>query len=243
MPYKRRPYPKRRLKKRWTFEGGFKTPLGFSANARLSSRGIKSLVKREIQKHEESHTYAYVASSSTLKHNTLYTTAPTQVVVRGDAGNQRTGDQIYLRYLKLHGVVGNRTTQDQSTFRVLLVKCENRFTATNPDTTWFSGVGISNIFFAALDYAYALVDPNLECKVLYDKLYTVRANQSGTLNTQQFEASVPIMKMLTYDKQNQTYFKDEQYYWVVIPSTPNGVTGTTDVGLLNLTGIVTYRDS
>lgn len=230
------------LRKRWSASASVKLPLG-SGQVRLSSRGLKSVVKREINKSEETKVYTTGSISSTLlKHNTIYTLQPTQFITQGTDYVNRTGNTIFLRHVKLKGLVSPGTA-NYITYRVMGIWSESQYIGAS--FAFNSGVGVTDLFHSANFYTYALVNPKLPSTVIYDKLHTVKNTITGVESTFPLELDLPIMRKMIYQPGSglTKLFKDKQLYIIIIPYVAGGTSGTTNVGAWDLQATCTFKDA
>lgn len=241
MPYIKKNYPKKNLKKRRGFKvsAGFKTPLGFGANFSLEKR-MHNIARREIYKLEGVKIYQSGGEiTQTAAHNTGYTMSPTQTLIIGTGDNQRIGQNIFLKKLCFKGLVSNTTTQPTTHWRIMVVEIEPAYAATF--SNWTSGIGTSDIFYPTASYTFGMLNHKLGVKVYCDKTYVVKADYTGELKVLPVEFVCNINKRYIYEPISP-YFKDKQLYVYAIGYVPGGTTGVTVIGDIRLNGIVTYTN-
>lgn len=201
---------------------------------------IKTVVRREISKSEETKFFPqFFTNASALLHNQPYTMSVSQGLVQGSGENQRIGSKIYLRYLKLSGLISNKITTESSTkFRILVLWGPSRFTM---GTFIPSALGytVSEIFYAGVSPIDSLINTNESVRVVYDRLFGIEPSYAAAQSTKKFMINVPIMKYVQYDG---NFFRDLQLYVVFVPWTAGG-SGATQVGNINMNALLTYKDA
>lgn len=246
-PYRRKPAKRAQNKKRWFLDAtlGKNVPLiggsGFKLGSGTSAL-VKRAVKRELAKQEEIKTYSgEVAGGTVLKHNTIYCIAPQRLLGQGTNSDQRIGQQIYLRYIRLQGLISNLTTQPAVRFRFLCIRAQKDMPTIF--TTWsdLGGLGSSELFYPSPSaLVNSVINNKLEgIQILEDQQITVRSPAGGGVKDQRFTFDCRVMKKCTYKTQS---FQDWNYYMVLIPYVDGGMTNTTVVGKVDLNYLVTFTD-
>ena len=216
------------------FIGGSSIRLGTRANA------VKKIVRRELNKNEETKIWATSDLKSTgLLQNTLYTISP-MVVAVGTGVNQRIGTQIFVRHLKVRLAISNTNTQSSIQFRILTLWSDKQYAL--DWTAYGAALGSTDIFYPSNNYTGALINNKLDTRIICDKIYTVKTDISGQLIKKNYSYDCPIMKKVTYLGANNLV-KDSQLYIVIIPTTPLGVNGVTAVGDISAQALLTYKDA
>lgn len=231
------------LKKRWYFDAtiGKNVPIIGGTGIRMGSNNVKSIVRRELGRQEETKIFSTSDLLNTgLKENTLYTLSPLTITIGGNPV-QRIGSQIYLRHLKVRMSIQNTTTQPQVQFRVMVLWSDSQYLL---DWTTYGGAGVGSteIFYPNNNYTMALINNKLNTKIICDKLFTVKSDISGAVARRNFSLDCPIYQKITYLGTNN-FIKDQQLYVVIIPTTPSGTTGVTSVGSFSAQALVTFKDS
>lgn len=228
MAYNRKNYRSKkttgRIRKRGfnaSFSGfGMKASLGYK---RSLQSAVKSIVRRDL---ETPMHWIVSEQSQVVKQNTHYTLNPFAAIPQGDTFGSRNGDVIHLDTLKVKCQMSPNTTNAVSHVRLLLVKSTERY---SPASTWVSGIGSTDLYInnPTNPTAHGIIDPK-KCSVIFDKLVKFKASVSSQIMDDLQTFSVPLNTTFTYET-GTTYGKHSNYYFVVIPNQPGGVTGTTDI--------------
>lgn len=237
-------------KKRWQLavEAGKNVPFIGGSKMTLGSRGldkkIKAVVAQQTKKTEEIKLLTFGFGGGNLLHDTLYSVAPLQGLTEGIQSNQRIGTQIFLRNMRLSGQITNLTTQGQVSYRFLLIRSTIAY---NVSAGWGSGVGSTDFMYNnGVPKIIELINHKAEnTKVLMDKRITVNpSNANGFTNTVPYAFDYKPMHKITYTGENLSIQSTTpyNYYWVIIPNYYLGTVGTTVVGNVTSTSLVSFTD-
>lgn len=233
---------KHRNHKRWHLSAkiGKNVPIIGGSGIHLGSRGIKSVVKREINKNQQTKVFITAESTGSPLQNTFYTLSPFQGLVAGTADNNRIGQRVFIRHLKIRGLINNLTTIPEFKLRVWVVKTDAQWN--NGWAFTSSQIGGSDLVYTATNPVFALNNNKSTCTVICDKTFSVKADFTNEQKAQMIEMDCPIMKEEIYAP-SSVFFKEQNYYVVVNGFGFSGVTGVTTVGGVTWTAIVTYKNA
>lgn len=251
--YRKRNYRRRpagRKTKRWYVDASVPKGVPFVGGSRFQAgsgfqRRMVKVARREIARQEEVKQLQFGLFRDTLIHNTIYTIAPTQALMKGVDGNQRTGDQVFMKHIAMKFAIGNYSVGNVGTgqvkYRVMGLWLDKQLTSANPSTTLWSGVGSTDVFHNSASVVNAMINNKLGHKVICDRVYTVTPSTEGN-KVIQVKLDCPINRKVTYTS-NGVYFKDEQLYFLVIPWATVPTPTTNYAGQILIDGLVTYRDA
>lgn len=250
MPYKRRNVRKvnrRRKAKRWYVDASIPKSVPFigGSSFKAGSGTLQKMVKRAILNQEESKFLVFANSATTLLHDTFYTAAPWQLgPLQGTAVNQRVGSDIFLKSLVLNANLTN-VGGVFAKVRFIGVWADKQLNVAPAAGQIFTSSGAPDLFFtSSTGYTQGLINNKLDHVIICDRTYTIKPDYSGEIKSQKVQVSCPINKRVTYGGISAPmYFKDKQLYFVLIPYTPGGNVGTTQV--INMTAdlLMTYKDA
>lgn len=238
--------------KRWYFDAriGRNVPIvggsGFTfGTTPPQKRAIKAVVKRELQNAEESKRYVNTHASTTLTHNTIYTWAPFQGLNPGVGVSERIGSSIYAKALKIRGYYRINTTIPNAKLRIMVLTSDVNL---GVGATFGSGLGTSDLFIpGSTGNVQALGLVNLKDgqvrQVLCDKTISLELQEGllGSTNDRMFEMTCWLNKKVDYETSG--YNKSKNYYIIIIPYIPGGVTAVTTLPEVQLTTMLTYKDA
>lgn len=258
MAFKRRVntrrHPQRKLRKRWHigFNVGRNVPVvGGSSFSMGSGNFVKRMIRTELLKHQDVKQWAdsqpYQATISSLKHDTIVCSSPIMGLTQGVGNSQRVGNEIFLRYIKIHGLLG--TTLPEVRYRVMCVATTKVY---NPATTTPAAWGgIAQQFITDGLWVPTTTTPlfqrlinkqNTDFVVLHDKKYTIRPDISGTAKTVPFDDTCKVMKKVEFTSTTLGPLRTWNYYVMIIPYSPLKAVGD-DVGFVESQFLLTYTDS
>jgi hypothetical protein len=249
---------KRKLRKRWYFDAtiGKSVPLLGGTGIRMGTGMVKRAVRQELARRQDTKILAgHQVMSGSLKMDTFYTVSPYQLLTQGTDKNQRVGNEIFLRYIRLRGLIGNSSNMPEVKYRVLCVASNKLYTGSTPQN--WNGVGSvsaswipDQLFLPGYGVLYnALIDnQNTNHVVLVDKKLTIRSDTAGatagsvSVKTIPFDVTCKIMKRVVFAQSGAGLLRNWNYYMVVIPYSPGQATGV-DVGFIDSEYLVSFNDS
>lgn len=198
---------------------------------KLTVKKVTQIVKKLNASEEETKLSSGHISSGQLVNNTPYVCSPVQLFGSGTSDNQRIGRQIYLRYVKLSGELGNVLNIPEVRVRVMCVECTNYTGATDPSQLTGTGsvAGLNFIQNIGLfqtqsgtasngNLYNALIDnKNTQVKVLMDKRYVIRPPNGTSIVTVPFKYTVKFMEKRTYIASTPGGFENKNHYFIFIP--------------------------
>jgi len=212
MPYARRKYSRKTTKK----------PASFAKRVRKVISATAQL------KHASNNTFV-----GTLSNDLMYFTCPTQNVARGTAINERIGDQVKLKYLKINGFFSASTAANANVkMRVSVFYCTDGRSASSVSVGTFSAQDLfhPNTFGTPSTGAW----DEKAITVLADMTIDLNSNVSTSQEVKSFAFTVPLKNSVCSYKESGSAFSHKRNLYIMI-------TGHTPVGanVLNL-GQVAY---
>jgi len=200
---------------------------------------LKTLIKRaEASKH-----YTLDSNIATL-HNTVYTCVPTQGVLQGVTNAAgRSGDEIYVCALKMHGIMVSAAAAGAYSFRILVGWTGEEITTAGAGTGLVSGLGTTEVFLPnTVTYATnGVVNPKaFTC--LYDQTFDINSQIATISDVNSFSFTVPINQTFNYQSSASIQGKTRNLAIVVVSTVYGGVTGTTASGACVLAADLIYKD-
>lgn len=247
--------PKRRLKKRWYLDAsiGKNVPLIGGTGLRMGSGLIKRQIRQELARQQDNKQVAghqpYENLITHLGMDTLYVSSPVQNMVEGTSNSNRTGSEVFLRYSKVKGLLGNKSTLAEVRYRLMCVASSKPYSATTTTPQSWGGIsaqfitdGLFNSGYQVL-YNATINNTNSNFKVLEDKKIVIRPTISGSVKTVPFEMTCKHMKKVTYSgTTSQSVLRGWNYYFIIIPYSA-GLATASEVGFVDSEYLVTFTDS
>lgn len=219
--------PKPSKAKRWWAQasfGPFSLGFGTGAQSSVSNKGKRSLPTSSEQK------YATGALTGTsFLHNTVYTFNPMAQIALGTGVNNRIGNAVHLQKIQWQAFIGTAlmVTKQTVLWRFLVVISPKQY---NPAANaWGSGLGSTELFLVTTQPFTSPVDPRV-AYVLCDRVIKVNPYIAGVEQIEHVVESCVINKDFEYSTPAPTYGVSSNVYFVLVPVTDGGVTGTTVVG-------------
>ena len=194
-----------------------------------------------------------IASTAQLKHasnnsnvssmdtDIMYFTSPTQNISPGTAINQRLGDQVKLKYLKVNGYFSAATLANANAkFRVTVFYC--------PEARAASSV-TSNAFTQAELFMPNSVNTTT-CAMFDEKALTVLADLSIDLNSnvstsqeiKSFAFTVPLKNAVLNFRESGSAFSHKRNLYIMVTGHTPVVANVTDVGFFTYSYDLGYTD-
>lgn len=257
MAYKRRVntrrHPKRRLRKRWHvgLNVGRGVPIiGGTTFSAGSGNFVKRMVRSELLRHQDVKQWAdtqLMQSGSSLNHDTIYVASPIMGLTQGVGSSQRIGNEIFLRYIKIHGLLG--TTLPEARYRVMCVASTRVYNPATTTPAFWGGVAgsfLSDNFFVPANntplFQRLVNKQNTDFVVLHDKKYTIRPDIANAPKTVPFDDTCKVMKKVEFTSTSVGPLRTWNYYVLIIPYSPTKVVGDP-VGFVESQFLLTYTDS
>lgn len=229
--------------KRWFAEAS-----GWGLSLSLGSGTDKPKGKRSLNTSPNSQFYVQSQSNTPANflHNTLYTANVMSPIIQGTGSNQRIGNNVYVR--AVHGTfsfdtAGSTNPASELKVRIMLLASTVQSTA----STFNSGLGSTQIFFntSSGNLTTSRPDPRV-CKIICDEIITVTpsvttAALSGCLGGLQVTNVGCVLDQEFQYREGTVFGTAANLYWVVLPFTSGGVTGTTTCATMASDIIVDFQ--
>lgn len=215
-----------------SWNASVKTPLGSA----VFGREVKKIVKKTMDRRDPKLYWDTAIIASALKHNTIYGYSPITQIVRGTYDTNRIGDTMVLKSISLNAMCGIDFTTlaagvEQVKLRVALISTTKE--ASNSAASQIGVMtGIDTALFLDTANPFLSKFDTRNCSVLYDKVY--ECNTASGTNTGVKQCIIhahhkfPSDKIVHYQL-GLTFLKTVNYYFVFIPYSQAGTTGTTSV--------------
>lgn len=234
---------RRRFRRRFYFDAriGKNVPIIGGTGIRFGKRAMRKVARSEIMRNEETKIWATTEiASNVLTQNTMYTLSPIQGLIQGVAENQRVGQQVFMRHLKIRGSITNNVATPSVYYRVLVCWLDEQFVQ-----GWAFVTGQINqplLFYGSGNLTTALLNNKTGAKVICDRYYYNVAQYSGNYKIRKFSIDCPLFEKVTFNTTG-VLLNQKQLYVVIIPFTPGGINDTTAVGELRVSSILSYKDA
>ena len=216
-PKTRRGLAKKGLRKRWYLDAtiGKNVPIIGGTGLRMGTGMVKRAVRQELARRQDTKILAgHQAFTGSLGMDTIYTVSPCQAIVQGTDKNQRVGNEIFLRYIRLHGLLGNSSTVPETRYRVMCIATNKTYTGSTPyDWTGAGAVSASwitdGLFIrpsGTLLYNALIDNQNTNFQVLLDKKIIVRSDVASMTKTVPFDVSCKVMKRVVFQPLHPVLF-------------------------------------
>jgi len=174
-------------------------------------------------------------------HNSMYTFGPSQNIARGTANDQRIGDSVHLLSLKIAGfVISNPLLNKAVEFRIMTLWSGEEYSV---PVTLGSGLTAGEVFLTSTTPGWApngMINPKA-VTLLDDRTITLNNSISAVADLESFSYSVPLNCDFDFQSSGSTFGKTRNLYVVVLASIVDGVTGTTNWGLTNLSADLIFK--
>jgi len=220
MPYVRRKYSRKINKK----------PASFAKRVR------KVISSTAQTKHATNNTFV-----SGMDSDVLYFTSPTQNISMGTSINQRIGDQVKLKYLRVNGFFAASTAANANVkFRVTAFYCAEGKAASSVTVGAFTS---SELFQP--NTAPTTVNGIFDEKavtVLADMVVDLNSNVSTSQEVKSFNFTVPLKHaVLNYRESGSAFSNKRNLYLCITGHTPNGL-NVADLGNISYSYDLAYTD-
>lgn len=248
MVYRRRfAQPKKRFNKRGfgvDLQVGRNVPFVGGSKLRIGTRAVKKVVRRELNKREETKIFSGSTVVNSLIEGQPLTAAIPQFIAEGVDENQRTGRKVFLRHLTLKGYA---FSNQPVLFRVLVWWSEKTYaiTASNP---MFPNclVNPTDIFLPSSgSYVRGLINNKLGNQIICDKIISVNPTISSQSTDKSFKYDCSIMQNLQYLSASvPSNFSDKQLYVTLIPHSSTSAGSSSPInGGIAMNYLVSYKDA
>lgn len=240
-------------RKRWYLSAGANLPFigktSFTAGKRpyrkktyrkKTTRGYIANVAKSIM---PANHKIFNNSSTALTHNTIVSINVVSNIPQGTSENARHGDQIQLEAIKYRIQLDKNPSINanaRKVYRVMFIKLD-ALSGSGVDT-WTATVGASDLFHSTAVPVHGLVNSK-NVTVLLDRMVVMQPQLgSATHDTRFLSGTIPLKCKHVY-KSSSNDGKYCNYYFVVIPFEPGGVTGTTTVGTVLLSADLIFKNT
>lgn len=184
-----------------------------------------------------------VCGNGALLHNVVYSYNMTSSLVQGTAVNQRQGDQVYLKDLKLKGFINSSTSSNSYSYRIMVGFSGEEF---NPATLLSTGLGGSDpqqIWLPTYGASYVNGIVNTKAfTVLLDSTIDLNSQITGAADLQSFEVTVPLFQKFQYQSAASVYGKTKNLYVIVSPFAVSGTPGITGCGATYIGANLSFKN-
>lgn len=244
MVYRRYRGQKRRrgAKRRWYAQAtiGKGVPFIGGTGFRIGTRGLKTIMRRQALKSEETKENPNTVNTLNAMHFTHYT-LPVCAIGQGTSSSSRVGDKVFLCSLNLK--LSIVASVPYSIWRIIIVKTRNSYPALTV-TSWGTGMGTSDLYRVGNGDPTSIYNSD-KVNIVAHRTCRLNAKFSGDVSTQQCKLSVPVMQ--SYQFKTDSVYEGEyyNYYAVLIPYVTTGtpVAGSTVAGVVSASTEVIFKDA
>lgn len=212
---------------------------------------VKRAVRQELARRQDTKILAgHQAFTGSLGMDTIYTVSPQQAIVQGTDKQNRIGNEIFLRYIRLHGLVGNSSTVPETRYRVMCIATNKTYTGSTPydwtgagavSATWLTD-GLFIRPSGTLLYNALIDNQNTNFQVLLDKKIIVRSDTASMVKTVPFDVTCKVMKRVVFPSSSAGPLRNWNYYMLIIPYSA-GKALNDPVGFVDSEYLVSFTDS
>jgi len=180
-------------------------------------------------------------NTTTMTHNTIYTTSITAKVGQGLTNTDRIGDFIHPVSLKVKGLIVAPTTAGAYYYRILVGYSGEEYNVSASN----AGLTATEIFLPSQGgfvQGAANVNPKaFTC--LYDEMVDVNSVITATSDLKSVSFTVPLSGKFSYQASASAFGKTRNLYFVIIGHVVGGVNGTTACGVGSFNSDLVFQDS
>ena len=168
------------------------------------------------------------ANTTTMTHNTIYTTNITAKVAQGLTNTDRIGDFIHLSAMKVRGLIVTPAVTGAFAYRIIVGYSGEEYNVTASN----AGLVASEIFLpstGAFVVGQAIINPKaFTC--LYDEIVDINSLTATAQDLKSVQFKVNLNARFPYQASTSTMGKTRNLYFVIIGHVVGGVAGTTSTG-------------
>jgi len=201
--YRPRRAPRRRNKKRgFGFSGEFGRNVPFVGGSKfnLGTRAVKSVVRRELGRQEETKIVSLNQSVAGINNQSLFTYAPLQYIAAGTDDSNRIGRKIFARHLKIKGCIRTDGTQNiEVRWMVVWLPASKAYAIpAGAYSHLATGVGSTDLFYTATNQINALLNNRTGARVICDRKFRLLNQVSGQATCKEYSFDCPLMTSIQY---------------------------------------------
>lgn len=194
-----------------------------------------------------------IASTAQLKHasnssnvssmdtDLMYFTSPSQNIAQGTAINQRLGDQVKLKYLKINGYFSAATLANANTkFRVSVFYCAEGKAASSVTTGAFTQ---AELFLPnSVNTTVCAMFDEKAITVLADMTVDLNSNISTSQEIKSFAFTVPLKNAVLNFRESGSAFSNKRNLYVMVTGHTPVVLNVADVGFFTYSYDLGFTD-
>lgn len=190
------------------------------------AKRVRKVINSTAQLKHASNTSAAIAMDA----NVLHFTSPTQNISQGTAINQRLGDQVKLKYLKVNGLFHAATLANACTkFRVSVFYCADGRAASSMTTGAFSVAELFQPNTAATTPTDGMYDEKY-VSILADLVVDLNSNVSTAQDVKSFAFNVPLKNVTCSFKESGSAFAAKKNIYIMICGFTPTAANIADIG-------------
>jgi len=195
---------------------------------RRGSRGSFAAKVRSLAPYKHS-TLNDSVNTSSMTHNTIYTTNITAQITQGDGNANRDGDAVILVSLKVKGAIHSPAATGAFMYRLIIGWSGEEYAVTGSS----SGIVDAELILPNQGTSFkanANVNPKA-FTVLHDEMLEINSLIASSTDVKSFAFNVPFSgAKFAYQASASTFGKLKNLYCIVIPSVVGGSGGVTACG-------------
>lgn len=239
-------YQRKRHNKRWWLNGSATLPYIGKTNlsignekSKLVRRGLVKLIKTTVNKQaEKKHREIDTIGPVGMTANTHYDYNPLGAITIGTSELQRVGDKIRPMEFKANLRFVASTNDNTHYVRVMLLKNNQQFgSGVSAFATNFSSV---DIYYTGNDTNRTFIDTTNQT-VCFDKIVRVEKQTTSAQTSKIIKIRHKFTGPFQY-MDGSDYAKTGNYYVIVAATRDSATTGTTVVGDIYMSSILTFVD-
>ena len=166
--------------------------------------------------------------TTTLAHNNMYVTSPTQAVGQGTDNTSRIGDEIYLEAMKFRATIHTPDTTGGFVYRIIVgysgeeINCPTSFTSIAQAEIFLPGTGDK--------FRTNGINNPKAFTVLYDSTIDFNSLVANTQEVRTVEDTIQLKTKFPYQASGSQYGKNRNLYVAVMGIKIGGITGVTTTG-------------
>lgn len=202
---------------------------------------VRAISKQVVLNTAETKSFIQTTSAA-LFNDLVYAQNLNFGLQQGVTADQLIGEKIFIKNIyaryKLVGTNNATASNENTAIRVLVIRTKKALTNT------FASITKGDVFRgSSFNMAYSgLVDLH-EVDLLFDEIHVFEQPNIAAVNQAGFmDIKISVNKTHYFDTDNGGYFKDKNYYMIVMAQKENVSIGA-DVGLISGQCVLNFKDS
>lgn len=201
------------------------------------AKRVRKVITSTAQVKHATNTSIVFSMDDTL----MYFTSPTQNISQGTAINQRLGDQVKLKYLKINGLFSAATLANAACkFRISVFYCPEGKAASSVTTGAFTGAELFQPNTATTP-AVGMFDEKA-VTVLADMTVDLNSSISTAQDVKSFAFNIPLKNAVLNFREAGSAFSNKRNLYIMVTGYTPVALNVGDLGFYSYTYDLAYTD-